>query len=32
MYVPKHFQQTDTDTLFDVIRDYPLATLMTVTD
>ena len=32
MYVQKHFQQTDTDTLFDVIRDYPLATLITVTD
>jgi transcriptional regulator len=30
MYVPKHFEVTNVDVMHDLIRDYPLATLVTL--
>ncbi len=32
MYIPKHFEQTSPDELRSIIRDYPFATLITISD
>ena len=32
MYIPRHFEQLDKDTLRDLIRDFPLATVVVNTD
>lgn len=32
MYVPKHFEVTDVKALHELIHDYPLATLVTVSE
>ena len=32
MYLPKHFEQTDAEALHGLMRDYPLASLVSMQD